>query len=149
MVTVDFNMLIALQISGNLTQIASKLRHSWTEASKNVSCLVDYRLICAHGDTVLPSSISILCFLCFTVFLQVRQMLPSPAHVLPSQPLTNWLHTLHSLGTLGTPQDRMQDELKTKMTNTYTLSREAILLGYTAFRRFGSYSCGDWSPIWE
>lgn len=34
MVTVDFNMLIALQMSGNLTQIASKLRHSQIEASK-------------------------------------------------------------------------------------------------------------------
>lgn len=34
MVTVDFNMLIALQMSGNLTRIASKLIQSPTEASK-------------------------------------------------------------------------------------------------------------------
>lgn len=34
MVTIDFNLLIALQTTENLTQIASKLRHSLTEASK-------------------------------------------------------------------------------------------------------------------
>lgn len=149
MVTIDFNLLIALQTTENLTQIASKLRYSLTEASKmfHLWSTTGLYVFMRTLFCLLPSLSLLPLFpvpgvqeLKLIVFLQVRQVLPSPTHVLPFHPLINWLPTLHSLGILGTNQDRMLDELKTKMTNTYTLTREAIPLGYNAFRRFGSYS---------